>query len=340
MRLPAPLAVRSAAVHLPGGRQTVADAVAAGRLTAADASRSGYRALPVAAPGETPESLAVRAAEQALRTARTDPARLGLLVHTWLHRPAHAFWSPAHHIAARLGAEAAVPLAVHQMSNGAAAALHTAAAWLTADPGAGPALITAADTFPSPGFDRWRGDVLLYGDAGCAAVLDAAPDDRTALRLVSLASAAVPALEAVHRAGRPAGSQAPPTPRDTRRTFIADRGAEAFTAAVRDGAARAVTAALAHARLRGDDPSLRLVLLPRVGAHTLKTLYAPVLDTLLPGVPLADHGAHTGHLGAGDLLANLAALTAPDARLGPGDHALILNGGGGFTWTCAVLHRP
>ncbi|MFJ9419374.1 3-oxoacyl-ACP synthase [Streptomyces sp. NPDC101227] len=340
MKLPAPLAVRAATVHLPGGRHTVADAVAAGFLTTTDAARSGYLTLPVAGPDETPESLAAHAAELALRTASTDPARLGLLVHTWLHRPAHPFWSPAHHIAARVRAETALPLGVHQMSNGAAAALHTAAAWLSADPTAGPALVTAADTFPAPGFDRWRGDVLLYGDAGCAAVLDTLRCDDPALHLVSLVSAAAPALEAAHRAGRRPGSPAAPTPRDTRRAFIAEHGADAFAAAAREGASRAIAGALAHAGLRPNDPSLRQIVLPRVGKHTLEALYAPLLNTLLPGVPRTDHGAHTGHLGAGDLLANIAVLTAPDSPLSSGDHVLIFNGGGGFTWSCAVLHRP
>ncbi|TYB66644.1 3-oxoacyl-ACP synthase [Nonomuraea sp. PA05] len=340
MRLRAPLAIRGAAVHLPGRSLKVPEALAGGLLRPEDCAASGYEGLPAAEPGETPETLAVRAARLALEQAATPSSAIRLLVHTWLHRPAHPFWSPAHHIADRLGAGRAMPLTVQQMSNGSAAALHTAAAWLTADPDTGPALITAADTFAAPGFDRWRGDIMLYGDAGCAVVIDLPASGRDDLHLVALASAAAPHLESVHRAGRRPGDPATPHPRETRRRFVAEHDAESFRTAAQTGAAEAISTALRHAGLDSGGPAPRMVLLPRVGARTLAVLYRPVLDRLLPGVPCLDLGHRTGHLGAGDLLANLAAFPAADCSLPPGEQALILSGGGGFTWTCGVFRRP
>ncbi|SPL99145.1 putative 3-oxoacyl-ACP synthase III [[Actinomadura] parvosata subsp. kistnae] len=340
MRLRAPLAIRAAAVHLPRRSLQVSEALAGGLLRPQDHAASGYEALPAAEPGDTPEAFAVEAARLALELAATRPSAIRLLIHTWLHRPAHPFWSPAHHIADRLGAGRALPLSVQQMSNGSAAALHTAAAWLTADPETGPVLITAADTFVPPGFDRWRGDIMLYGDAGCAAVIDLPAPGRDDLQLMALASTAAPHLEAVHRAGRRPGDTGAPHPRETRRRFLTEHDAETFRSAAQAGAAEAIRTALRHAGLDHGGPAPRMVLLPRVGARTLAALYRPVLERLLPGVPCLDLGQHTGHLGAGDLLANLAAFPAATCSLPPGEHALILNGGGGFTWTCAVFRRP
>jgi 3-oxoacyl-[acyl-carrier-protein] synthase III len=56
---------------------------------------------------------------------------------------------------------------------------------------------------------------------------------------------------------------------------------------------------------------------------------------LARAVPLSLAG-RTGHLGAGDLAANLADIVA-ERRLEAGAIAAVLGAGGGFTWTCAIV---
>jgi 3-oxoacyl-[acyl-carrier-protein] synthase-3 len=66
-------------------------------------------------------------------------------------------------------------------------------------------------------------------------------------------------------------------------------------------------------------------------------MYLPVVRELLAAEPLR-LGARTGHLGCGDVLANLADIMARDLP-GPDEYALVLTGGGGFTWSCLVVQR-
>ncbi|EFL28216.1 putative 3-oxoacyl-(acyl-carrier-protein) synthase III [Streptomyces himastatinicus ATCC 53653] len=89
-----------------------------------------------------------------------------------------------------------------------------------------------------------------------------------------------------------------------------------------------------------DDPALRDVFLPRLGHAALSAAYTPAV-ALVTSAPARDTGHDTGHLGAGDILANLALLAGPGRwRLSPGETAVVLSAGGGFTWSCAVVRRP
>jgi len=47
-------------------------------------------------------------------------------------------------------------------------------------------------------------------------------------------------------------------------------------------------------------------------------------------------GGRTGHLGAGDMLANMADVVEQQL-IGPGEFAVILGCGSGFTWSTAVV---
>jgi 3-oxoacyl-[acyl-carrier-protein] synthase III len=343
MRLgPAGLGIRSAATWLPDSTQTAAAAIAANQLSPAEAADTGYAELPVSADLAPPQ-MAVRAARRALAAAGWDARSLGMIIHTWIYHQGHDFWSPPHFIAHQLGAGSARPLGIQQMCNGSGAALETAAAGLLADPSLPSVLVTSADRFCLPGFDRWRGDYgVWYGDGAAAALLHrGGPGDK--LTLLSLATAAAPALEAMHR-GQDSFSLAPRghgTPVDIRRTKKAFLGSEAgggFGAQVADRVRAVIRDSLALAGVPGDDPALRLALLPRLGRKALDGIYRPAVRAATRAAP-ADLGRRTGHLGAGDLLANCAALAAP-GMLAPGELALVLSAGAGFTWTCAVLRRP
>jgi 3-oxoacyl-[acyl-carrier-protein] synthase-3 len=325
------MGLRAVTSWLPDTVESAAQALADGRITAQDAEANGYRQLPVSA-GIAPPEMAVLAATDALKRSSVDA--VDLVIHAWTYYQGHDFWSPAHYIANEIGAYDAMPFGIQQMCNGAGIALEIAAARLLADPAAGSALVTTADRFAEPGFDRWRGDYgLWYGDGATAAVLarDAEPTDD--LHLLAIASTAVPWVESMHR-GRDEFSLAPRGVVDIRRTkkaFLEEQGKDAFAAVVAERLPALIRTALDEAGVT--DPEL--VALPRLGRAALDAAYAPAVG----GVPTLDLGRDTGHLGAGDLLANLAALVDSGA-LAPGRTAVALSAGGGFSWSCAVVRRP
>ncbi|WP_210719770.1 3-oxoacyl-ACP synthase [Streptomyces galbus] len=334
---------------LPPAAEKTADALAAGRISAEEADAMGYEQLPVSDGPSAPE-MAVRAARRALARAGLPAEDIGALWHAWTYYQGHDFWSPAHYVAARTGALDAVPTGVQQMCNGAGAALRGALHQLTAHPGGGPVLLTTADRFAPPGFDRWHGDYgVWYGDGATAAVAGTGPAPAGALTLCALVTRAAPELESAHR-DTDAFHPAPHTRsaavdvRRTKKAFLAAQGGrEAFLGRLRRETTTVLADALAEAGLGGADGGggrLSTVLLPRLGRATARDVYGPAVAEVT-GAPVADLGERTGHLGAGDLLSNLAALADDSGphRLPPGAHAAVLSAGAGFTWSAAVVRR-
>ncbi|MFE9572215.1 ketoacyl-ACP synthase III family protein [Streptomyces sp. NPDC006692] len=343
MRPPVPVGIAAAAVWLPHGRDSAECAVAEQRVEARAARDLGHPRLPVA-DGESAPEMAVLAARSALRSGGVPAAGLALLCHAWMHYQGHDLWSPAHYIAHQIGAHDTVPVGIQQICNGGAAALELAVARLSLEPGERRALVTTADRFGAPGFDRWRSDYgAAYGDAATAVVLrqPAAAGDPLLLR--SLHTAAAPHLEEMHRGADPFAE----LPRDnspmvdmrrTKRVYLRENGVEPFNKVNDDMIRHVVTGALRDAGLAADDPRIRFVLLPRLGRKTLESAWKPVLRELV-AAPTVDWGRETGHLGTGDLPAGLSEVVRRSA-LAPGQIGLLLNAGAGFTWSCAVVEAP
>ncbi|MFJ4271119.1 3-oxoacyl-[acyl-carrier-protein] synthase III C-terminal domain-containing protein [Streptomyces coelicoflavus] len=318
--------------------------ITAGRLAADDAKNLALTEVPVSEGTAAPD-MAVRAARRVLDGTGWDPARIALVAHGWTYHQGHDFWSPAHYIAHRTGAGAALPLGVQQMSNSGAAALGIAAEKLVADASAEAALVTTADRFSLPAFDRWSADYgLVYGDAGTAALLRRrGPEERPGtLALRSLSFVTDASFEEMYR-GRDGFSDAPlvhgrgrvDVKRPKKAYLETHGGIEGFRDAALRCVDRVLRAALADAEVEMDDPRLVCVALPRLGDSVLDLMYRPVLETAVRAEVIAVRES-SGHLGAGDLLANAEHIAASGA-LKSGDVAVVLGGGGGFTWSCAVL---
>lgn len=340
MRLQPPLPVAAVAAWLPDARQSCAAAVASGLLAADTAAANGFHSVTVS-DRLAPPQLAVLAARRALASARWDPATLDLVAHAWTYYQGHDFWSPPHFIASAVGATSAVPVGVQQMCNGGAAAIELAASRLVADSRVSRALVTTADCFGGPGYDRWGGDSgTAYGD-GATALLLGGPAAAAPLRLLATSTVAVPQLEAMHRGDEPFA----PAARLLHRTVSTRRTMKAFFAqggrALLEGVARRLMGevlrdALDQAGVRPDDPRLRVVALPRLGRSVMDADFVGELAAQVPAAQVREFGRDTGHLGAGDPLANLAQLHN-DGVLRGGAVAVLLSVGAGFTWSALVL---
>ncbi|MGX2995744.1 ketoacyl-ACP synthase III family protein [Streptomyces sp. JNUCC 64] len=343
MRTTAPVGIASAAVWLPVTRDSATSAVAERRVEESVARDLGEPRLPVAEDVSAPE-MAVLAAREALRGGGVDPADVTVLMHAWMHYQGHDLWSPAHYIAHQLGAERTVPVGIQQICNGGAAALELAVARLSLAKGSRHALVTTADRFTDPNFDRWRSDYgAAYGDAATAVLLRQPARAGDPLLLRALHTAAAPHLEAMHRGADPFAR----VPREnspvvdmrrTKRAYLRQHGVAPFKKVNREMIDCVVHGALWDAGIAPDDPRIRFVLLPRLGRKTLDNAWIPTLRELVPA-PSVDWGWDTGHLGTGDMLAGLHEVVRRGA-LAPGEVGLLLNAGAGFTWSCAVVESP
>jgi 3-oxoacyl-[acyl-carrier-protein] synthase-3 len=329
--------VATSTTWLPERTDAVRDAVRRGALDEKTAARNGYLGLTVAG-GVAPPDMAVYAARTALSRANWHVDDVGVVAHAWIHHQGHDFWSPAHYVAARIGADSAIPVGVQQMCNGGAAAVDIGVARMLADDDVTSVLVTTADRFDESALDRWSADYgVCYGDGGTALLLRRGAGR---FRLLSTATVAASELERMHRGD----DEFSPVPRwhsdriDVRRTkkaFLVAEGDEKFAVTAAEGVARVVRRALDDAGVPSDCPRLKLICLPRLGRAVLDTAYLPALVDLR-AAEILDLGRHTGHLGAGDSLANLAEIEDL-GLLATGELALIIGAGGGFTWSALVV---
>jgi 3-oxoacyl-[acyl-carrier-protein] synthase III len=343
MRFEPALSIAAATLWLPPTRETAEEAIAAGRLDQDTAAAHDYLAVSVSEDLAAPE-LAVLAAGEALATAGWQASTIDLVVHAWTYYQGHDFWSAPHFVAHRVGAAHAVPIGVQQMCNGGAAAVEVAATRLLADPAVARALVTTADRFAPPAFDRWGGDHgAAYGDGATALLLTAGPDagsEAAPLRLLATASSSVPELEPMYRGDDPFGS-APRTVTDkvdikrTVNQFRARGGGPQRDDRITGAMHAVLSRALTEAHLDGDDARLRFVAPPRLSRRVLDASYHPVVAAHTSAA-LLRFGRDTGHLGAGDAAANLADIHA-GGLLAPGEIAILLSVGAGFTWSALVV---
>lgn len=338
MRFDLPLYLSAPAVVLGEHVQTAAEAVSEGLISEYNAERYRYSGLRTSEL--SPVELAEQAAAITLAAAGVRGEQLGRILHAWTYHQGHEFWCPAHYLADRLGAFKALPVGVQQMCNGGMSAIDQAARDMIVDPRVDSALITTADCYPAPGFDRWGGDLgIAYGDGATSVLLTRAPYG-PAVRLLATSSVAASELEAMHRGDAPF-SPAPMSgvktlqPRLSKKEFMTGRPGVDFGEAAHSAVTTVVSRSLEDAGLRPDDPRFRAAALPRLAGHVLTGAYEPAFSEVC-AAPIVDLGSGTGHLGAGDPMASLADLLAT-GTLEPGDLVVLLSAGAGFTWTSAVV---
>jgi 3-oxoacyl-[acyl-carrier-protein] synthase III len=309
--------------------------LADGRCDAKLARMNDLLAVTVAADKDSPPEMAASAARTALQRAACPPADIQLILHASLYFQGHDLWGAASYVQRAAVGNSCPAMEVRQVSNGGMAALHLAAAYLTAVPDRPAALITAADKFPLPGFDRWRTDPgTVYADGGAALVLSRA---RGFARIRSLVLVSDPELEGMHRAGDACGA-APMTyeqPLDLdahTRGFLAQLGTPATMARLRAGLDEVLERALGEAGVSLAEVSR--FALPHFGRRRLQTNYLRRLGVAVDRTTW-HWSRQVGHLGAADQIASFNHLME-SGSLAPGDICLLMGVGAGFTWSCAV----
>lgn len=340
MRPSSELSIKAASVWLPPDKEGPAD----GELSPSEIEGIGVRELSVATSVAPPE-MAVLAAKDALDGSGVDPASIGYLIHAFVYHQGFDVWSPAHYIANQAGIIGGLPVNVQQLSNGGALALHLASTWLTATADASAALITTADRFCLPGFNRWASDdEAVYADSATAVLLGRRGGDGDLLHLLALELATDPQWEIVYRGDdefspAPLWHSSPVDIRRPRKVFAESGGPARMAHAGLEKLQEIVLRSLQKANVEASD--IRCVGIPRLTRHMRENVFKPAIGLLLGRQP--DYlECPTGHLGAGDFLANMANMAdmVATGSLGPGDVGLIIQGGGGFTFTCGIVQVP
>jgi 3-oxoacyl-[acyl-carrier-protein] synthase III len=314
----------------------VEDAIARGRYDREDQDSSGLVSIGVAGPGDSQPGMAAAAGRVALERSGYRGRDVSLLLHAVTAYNGLDGWNAGCYLQQEILGGSGLSFEIRQLSNGAVASIELAAAYLAASPGSGAAMITAADQFAEPAWDRWRTSWgLVYADGASAAVVSRSGGFA---RVISAVTVTDPGLEGLHR-GSLAFGPCPDTgdyPVDFRARAL-DYGQAvdiaAVTGRIAAGLRSAVTTAATEAGIEIGEADHYVV--PSFGRELLRQQCLDVLDIRIERSTWG-WGATVGHMGAADQFASLTYLSEA-GRLNPGDLALIIGIGGGFNWTCVVL---
>ncbi|MFF3408862.1 ketoacyl-ACP synthase III family protein [Streptomyces sp. NPDC002742] len=323
--------IASTGICLPG-RDSTADAVAEGRYDAQEQEKNGYLSVSVATD-ESAADMAVSAARVALGRAGSRAEEIALLLHANFYHQGVDHWTPASYIQQQTTGGRAPAIELKQASNGGLAGLVLALSFLAAHE-SGAALVTTADKFCAPTYDRYNSDKwIVLGDGASAAVVSRGSGFA---KVLSTAMDSDSTLEEMYRGPFTDASHGADLPLDlrTRKNEYMERvGLAEVALRSSTGLLNVVKSALDDAELELDQIS-RFVF-PNVGQALMQWDY---LDAF--GIDEArttwDWGRQVGHIGAGDQFGGLNHLVET-GRLGVGDRVMLAGSGIGFSWNCAVL---
>lgn len=326
--------VRGTGVRLPS-LLPLADAVASGACDTRTAKRMDAESVSVS-PEESPADMAVAAARDALAQAGSTADDVALILHATTYYQGYDAWPVASYIQRETLGNTCPAIQLKQMSNGGLASIDLAAAYLSAEPGRGDALLTTGDRYCLPGFDRFRTDPgTPYADSGTALVLSRRGGFARVRSLVMLSDSE---LEPLHRGDDPFGpvpfaNRIPVDFEGAKKTFVKRHGMSFAISRAAAGQASVVKQALAEAELELDEAEW--IVLPHFGRRRLESLYYEQFG-IDPARTTWSWSRTVGHLGAGDQFASLGHLV-DSGKAKPGDRCVLMSVGGGYSWSCAVL---
>jgi 3-oxoacyl-[acyl-carrier-protein] synthase III len=310
---------------------SVKQAIADGRYDPREAAETELESILVADDEAAPD-MAVRAARGAVARSGIDPAAISLVLHASLYFQGIEFHPTASYIHnAALGHHSALALEVKGTSNGGLACMALAATYLAALPEGAAALITTADNFCTPLFDRWKSRAgMIIADGASAMVLSR---QRGFARVLSVAMVSDPRYEHLLRGSEPFRRVPIPIELHIRRAEYQTEGArDKHSRRFMLGIHAAVDAALQDANTELAD--IAHFVFRNVGrAAALKECQELKIDE---SATTWRFGRRIGHMGAGDHIAGLS-LSMDHGVLNPGDRCMMISIGAGFTWGAAVI---
>jgi 3-oxoacyl-[acyl-carrier-protein] synthase-3 len=328
------LYIDSAVSWLPE-RMTLIEADQAGLAERASVWNTGIESVAVSRGLSAPE-MAVLAARAGLEGFEGEPDDISLLLHACAYHQGHDMWTPASYIQRIAVGNSCPAIEVRQMSNGGMAALQLAKAYLGADNSRAAALITTADRFCLPGFDRWRSDPsTICGDGATALVLSSRSGFARVRSLVSVADSGLEQGGRGDRpfSGAPLEAGMPIDLRANSSSLISGLGLETLLRRIEEGQRSAFEQACEQAHIRFED--VDWYVLPNMGRTRMRAQYFEPFGIQCERTTWS-WGRRVGHLGAGDQFGGLAHLVATGSLV-PGQTCLLAGVGAGFTWTVAVL---
>lgn len=316
-----------------GGREPTAQAVAEGRYDARENKANGYLAVRVS---EMPViEMAVQAASVAVKRTTGSVGAFDLISHASIAHQGLEHFAPASYIQAHTVGGSGAAIEVKQFSNGGLANLEVAAAYLSARERPAAALLTTADKFVLPAYDRYNCDRgIVFGDGATGLVLSKTPG---VARLLATAVISDGTYGGVYIGDAPWDDGAGDEPVDLRarrEQYLANNAGllmevvQATTARQRES----VEVALRDAGLAAPD-ICRWIFLnvgqTQVDAEFRRSLAIDEAKTTW------QWGREVGHIGAGDQVAGLTHLLETGA-VHTGDNVALCSMGMGFSYGCAI----
>jgi 3-oxoacyl-[acyl-carrier-protein] synthase-3 len=302
----------------------------------------GYVSVRVAGD-RPPGDMAVAAGNLALERAALSHDDFVTLIHACVAFQGLDYWASASYVQSRTIGGRASAVEVRQASDGGMAALDLAAAQLAVRPSPAAVLITTADRYELPAFDRYRSDKnIVRGDGATGLVLSRDPGG--VARLLSTVVIGDTEHEGLYRGPWNAFSGADGRPVDLRSRTQAYLQAGVslgdFVDSLGRGQHDSIQAALDDAGIGGRDVGYWVF--PHAGLKMVDWDRRKREFGIEEDRTTWSWGRTVGHIGAGDQFAGLTRLLETKA-VGPGDHVVLVGIGAGFTFGCAVveiLRRP
>jgi 3-oxoacyl-[acyl-carrier-protein] synthase-3 len=317
------------------------DAVERGLYDAEVAAESGWTGVAVAGDLPAPD-MAVLAAKQAMSRSGHLPSDFALLVHACNLPQGPDIWPAQSYIQLHTIGGDAPSMELGQNCNGMLAAMELSCCYLKMNDAAA-AMITGADNFGTPLFDRYRyatgagtNRASIMGDAGGAVVLSRRGGFA---RLRAIKTMSVPRMEEMFRSGvqlfPPESTVGKKADVGGRLAHYREHNPEGALAA-KDALQRARTILTARAMAEAEIESSQITRVTHVfsgGEGYIKSVLAPLgIDVSLG---MLEFGRRVGHLGPCDQIVGLDHLLLTGA-VGPGDHVLMLSNGG-VSLSCAIV---
>ncbi len=332
------LYVAGLGAYLPEQVQTAEEAVALGQYDAEESIGNGIRAVRVANDEEAPPVMAAAAGNQAVQRSGVAHEDFGLVLHASIGHQGQEFWTPANYVQNETVGGTGSALEIKQGSNGGLAATELAASYLASRPDVPAALITVADAFKPPYFDRWASDnQQVYGDGAGALVLSTRGGFAKLLSTASLTDSSLePVYRGVHGWTKAPFEDGKPVDLRSRKSDYLLRHEDAYEQVIGQMTAHAGT--VLQAAL--DDADTKL-------SDTQFFVHANIAESIanfsfymMLGIDRStttyDWGQDIGHCGGADQLLGLNHLIET-GRPQPGDKIVAMGVGVGFMWTVAVL---